>query len=172
MMVFAKVALRITDCLHSSTGLFTLFGCLALSYISGYEGMLFLLLFCTVFDAFWGVVVSLKLGKFARSDLFRQTVVKLAAYGTVMFVFIGIERILHIETVLPTAAIVSIISVCELWSICGNILIVNPNIPILSLLRSVLKGEIARKLGISESEVSDVLDKKTTIDATKTTNIK
>lgn len=144
--------------MHSSAGVWSLIGCLFLSYISGYEGMLFLLMFCVIFDAIWGIAVSLKLGRFARSDLFRQTVVKLAAYGTVMFMFIGMERILGIETVLPTAIIVAIICACELWSICGNVLIINPRIVVLSLLRNALKGEIARKLNIPEDKVSEVLD--------------
>lgn len=156
--MLSKLLLRITDCFHSASGVFTVLACLVLSYISGYEGMLIFLTFCVVLDAFWGILVALKMGKFARSDLFRQTVVKMAAYGTVLFMLIGMERILGIESVLPTAIIASIIAACELWSISGNILIINPRIPVLSLMRNALKGEIARKLGISEDAVSEVLD--------------
>ncbi len=142
-------------------------GCLVLNYISGYEGMLVFIMLCVLVDAFWGIFVALKMGRFARSDLFRQSVIKMSAYGTVLFMLIGMERILGIESVLPTAIIASVIAACELWSICGNIMIVNPNIPVLSLMRNVLKGEIARKLGIEESDVETALNRNETLSEIK-----
>ena len=153
-----KYLSRLGDCVSSVSGFISSVVLFFLSLISGYEGMLFLLLFSIVTDAIWGVIAAIKIGQFARSDLFRRSVVKLAAYFTVFFVLLGIEKICGIETTLPVAVIVSLIALCELWSACGNILIVNPSIPFISLMKHALKGEVARKLQIDEDKVEEYLN--------------
>lgn len=130
-----------------------------LSFITGYEMMLCLLLLVTIMDAIWGVAVSVKQGQFVLSDLLRRTIVKLLSYLSIFLVLMCVEKILSINGI-ATAVVVSGIALTELWSTCGNILIIYPNLAFLRLMRPVLKGEIARKLNISEEQVEKALNVK------------
>ena len=78
-------------------------------------------------------------------------------FWTCLLVFIFVEKLIHFEW-FPTGVVASVICATELWSISGNILIVNPNIPFFNIIRPALKGEIARKLNISEDDVDDALN--------------
>jgi hypothetical protein len=88
----------------------------------------------------------------------RDTVSKIAAYGSALLITIMIEQVKDWESMFVTSLIAVLICATELWSISGNILIVNPNAVFFKLLRPALKGEIARKLGIGEDKVDEVLD--------------
>ena len=70
-----------------------------------------------------------------------------------------IEQVVRWDWFLVTNTFATVIAITELWSIAGNILIINPNAPLFKLMRSALVGEIARKIGMSEDEVKDAFDK-------------
>lgn len=61
----------------------------------------------------------------------------------------------------------SIISAVELWSIASNAIILMPNMPFLRIFRKYLGAEIAKKLEINESDVEDILNKKSKEDKKK-----
>lgn len=154
------MAEKLNDIFGNYEGVMGWFVLTLINFFAGYEGMLCLILFVTFVDAVWGVAVALKKGEFVLSDLMRRTIVKLLAYCSIFLVLISIERILKIESGIGTAVIVSIIGLTELWSVCGNILIIYPDLVFFRLLKPALKGEISRKLGIDEDKVESVLETK------------
>lgn len=114
-------------------------------------------------DLFWGIAAARKMHRFATSELMRDTLGKLAVYGTAILTFCFIDKMLGDSVTLTTAVTCSIITLVELWSSMGNALIVFPNIPFLRLIRGALVGEIANKLHVSEDEVKEafnITDKK------------
>ena len=48
----------------------------------------------------------------------------------------------------------------ELWSIMGNMLVINPNMKILSLFKTLLAGEISKKINIKEDKITEFLNNK------------
>jgi hypothetical protein len=70
-----------------------------------------------------------------------------------------IEQVVTLDWFLVTNTFATVIAITELWSIAGNILIINPNAPFFRIMRSALVGEIARKIGRSEDEVKEAFDK-------------
>lgn len=127
-----------------------------MDYFAGHSFIVFLVVAVTLMDAFWGIAVSIRQGRFALSELARLTIAKTAVYGCVLFVFVGLDKLA--DTVLTTALIGSTIVLVEFWSSCGSMLILFPNFLFLRLLKKALKGEIASKLHISEDDVDKVLD--------------
>ena len=127
----------------------------AMDYFAGHSFIVFLVVAVTLMDAFWGIAVSIRQGRFTLSELARLTIAKVAVYGCALFVFVGLDKI--VDTVLTTALIGSAIVLVEFWSSCGSMLILFPNFLFLRLLKKALKGEIASKLHISEEEVDKVI---------------
>ncbi len=128
--------------------------------LTGYEGMICLLLFVVVVDACWGIANAVKAGKFVLSDLMRNTVGKILSYCSVFLVIVGIEKVIGIDSGICSAVVVGVIALTEVWSICGHILIRFPNLLFFRLLKPALVGEIARKLHIEEQEVEQILNEK------------
>lgn len=129
-----------------------------LDYFGGHGLIVFLAVVVTFMDAFWGIAVSLKQGKFTLSELLRLTISKLAVYGCVLFVFVGLDKIT--DSVITGSLVGAAIVLVEFWSSCASMLILFPNFLFLKLMKKALTGEIASKLHISEDEVEAVLDNK------------
>lgn len=115
-------------------------------------------LIAILLDAIWGISASIKQGKFALSELMRQTVAKIAIYGSALAALIQVDKVA--STTLCTTVVSIPILVCEIWSMSGSMLIVKPDMPFLRLFKHVLKGEIANKLGVEPEEVEDILNGK------------
>lgn len=141
--------------LHTFQGWLAALGILLLDYLAGHEFAVGLVVGVTIMDAIWGIAVSLKRGKFALSELARQTVAKFAIYGCALLTFIGIDRLIDHD--ITTSIVAMVITLVEFWSSCGSMLIIYPNMPALKLLKRALTGEIAAKLGISPEEVESIL---------------
>jgi hypothetical protein len=124
-------------------------------YFVGHKFTIFLVVAVTLMDAFWGIVVSYRQGRFTLSELARLTIAKLAVYGCALFVFAGLDRV--VDATFTTAIVGSAIVLVEFWSSCGSMLILFPNFLFLKILRKALTGEIAAKLHVSEDEVETVL---------------
>ena len=146
---------RMEIILHTFQGWLAALGILLLDYLAGHEFAVGLVVGVTIMDAVWGIAVSLKRGKFALSELARQTVAKFAIYGCALLTFIGIDRIIDHD--ITTSIVAMVITLVEFWSSCGSMLIIYPNMPALKLLKKALTGEIAAKLGISPEEVEKIL---------------
>lgn len=125
-------------------------------YFAGHKFVIWLVVCVTLMDAAWGVAVSMKRGRFTKSELLRLTIDKLAVYGCAMFVFVGIDKI--VDTTLSASVVGAAIVLVEFWSSCASMLILFPHIAFLRLLKKALTGEIANKLNIDENDVDDVLE--------------
>ena len=127
--------------------------------IAGYKAALVLVGFVILGDLFFGIAAEKKQGKYTKSELIRSTIDKCGAYYFVLLVAVMIEQVVTWDWFLLTNTFATVISITELWSVAGNILIINPNAPFFRIMRSALVGEIARKLGRSEDEVKEDFDR-------------
>ena len=157
LITLYALANKLPELLQSVYGvLLVLFGFIV-NFFGGYILAISAVLVCVTIDLIWGIKSAHKQKKYTQSELIKSTVTKLTAYGTALLVFIFIEKLIGFNSI-PTGTIASIICATELWSTSGNILIVNPDIPFFKILQPALKGEIARKLNISEDDVDNVLE--------------
>lgn len=156
--ILAASFVKVHEAIQSVWGVLIVVLGFVANFFGGYVMILSGVIACVLIDLIWGIRSAHKQKKYTQSELMKSTVSKLTAYGTALMVFIFIEKMVGLETNIPTAAVASVICLTELWSTSGNILIVNPNIPFFKLLKPVLKGEIARKLNISEEEVDEALE--------------
>lgn len=131
----------------------------AFNVIAGYKAALVLVGFVILGDLFFGIAAAKKQGKYTQSELIRSTINKFGAYYFVLLVAVMIEQVVTWDWFLVTNTFATVIAITELWSIAGNILIINPNAPFFRIMRSALVGEIARKMGRSEDEVKEAFDK-------------
>ena len=113
-----------------------------------------------LFDALWGINTARKLHKFIFSELITKSAIKIAAYVSVYALVALAEKGFTDGNFTVTSSIVAAILITsELWSILGHIAIVVPDSLIVKLLRKYLKGEMSKKLNISEKELDEILKK-------------
>lgn len=110
---------------------------------------------CIFIDMFVGIWCAIKLEKYARSELMRDTFSKIFIYCGSIIMVIFIEKLLNMDTVILTNICAALICATELWSIIGNALIINPRLYFFKFLKPALIGEIARKLQIPEFAVEE-----------------
>lgn len=146
---------RLGSILQTVQGWIVAFALLFVDYVAGHEFAIFLVVAVTLMDAAWGIAVSIKRGKFALSELARLTIAKFAVYGCALLAFIGIDKV--VDTEIVTSSVAAGITLVELWSAMGSMLIIYPSMPALKLLRKALTGEIASKLHIEAEDVESVL---------------
>lgn len=160
---------RLEELFSTLWGVIIAFSLAMFNFFAGYKVALVVVLMAIVFDGVWGIAAARKQGKFALSELMRDTLKKISAYGTALVMVMLIENLAfgshemmseegsHSRFVVDIVA--TLIAAVEFWSICGNILIVHPNAVFFRLIKFPLIGEIARKLKISEDEVRDMFEK-------------
>lgn len=157
-IIFHNFVIKMRELLQTLWGwLLVLFSAI-INFLGDYKVSVLAVIIAVALDAFWGIWAAVRQGKYARSELARDSISKIAAYGSALLITIMIEQVKDWESMFVTSLIAVLICAVELWSISGNILIVNPNAVFFKLLRPALKGEIARKLGIEEDKVDEVLD--------------
>ena len=128
------------------------------NFLAGYETMVGFTVFAVVMDAVWGIASSLKQKRFTKSELARDSFSKLAVYGSVILIFILIDKLLGVEHGLTTSVICIGIILVELWSTAASMLICFPRMPFLQLLKKALVGEIASKLRVKPEDVEIALE--------------
>lgn len=131
---------------------------LVTNFIVGYEKMVGFTVMAIVLDAVWGIAASLIQKRFALSELARDTIAKLAVYGTAVFVFILIDKLTGLSGGLTTSIICVGIILVEMWSMSASMLICFPHMPFLKILKKALAGEIASKLNVKPEDVTEALD--------------
>ena len=156
--IYEHFVAKLKEMAHTLWGWFLIIANFLIDFFAGYKWAVVGVLVAVIFDAFWGIWAALRQGKYAKSELARDTVSKFAAYGGAIVICIMIEKIAGWESTFVTSTIAAVICAVELWSMSGNILIVNPKAAFFRLLKPALLGEIARKLGISESDVDKALE--------------
>lgn len=153
-----NIIIKINECFDSGAGVFGSITFCFGAYFAGYRGMFMMLTVGVLLDTVWGITAQITEGKFALSDLARNSIPKLLGYYTLFVLGIFVETCVGIEEGKVSAILVGYLLVIEAWSICANLLIVNPNLPAIRLLKPALKGEISRKLNISPEEVENALN--------------
>lgn len=148
---------KLCDALSTVWGWCVAVGVVLADFISGYEMSVQFVVIVTMLDAVWGIAVSVKRKKFALSELGRDTIGKIAVYGTALVSMIMVDKQVALDTKITTSIIAAAIILVELWSCCANALIIFPNMPFLRLMQPVLTGEIARKLNMDEKDVKAAL---------------
>jgi len=156
--MLSRMAQKLLEALSSVEGWWLVVLAFCWNYFAGSEAAILITLLAVVLDAVWGIGAAVKQGKFALSELARDTVMKMAVYGSAMICFIGVDKLLHFQSGLTLAVVCAVIVLVELWSMCASALICFPEMPFLRILRRALIGEIARKLGVRADEVKKVLE--------------
>ena len=107
-------------------------------------------------DLCFGCWSSWILGKFKISILLYSTAVKFVMYLVLFFMPVILEKVLSNNGVgVGTTLVAAILIAAEFFSTCAHMLIIKPDLPAVKLLKKVLVGEIAHKLGIESSEVEE-----------------
>ena len=110
--------------------------CLVIAnFMVGYEVMVGFTVGAVVMDAVWGIAASLKQGRFTKSELARDSFSKLSVYGSVILIFIFIDKLMGVGNGLTTSVICIGIILVELWSTAASMLICFPKMPFLQLLK-------------------------------------
>lgn len=130
----------------------------AYAYFSGSVGIYYGLIAIVIIDAVMGVLVAVKKGEYALSELLRNTGVKLMLY-TLWFMAVHIFEKVTFDNTGMVSVMTSFVvaSIVELISIAANGLILKPDFPFFRIMLKPLKGEIAKKLGITPEDVEDAL---------------
>lgn len=150
--------LKLGQILSNGWGWLIGIGLAFLDYFAGHSFVVFLVAAATLIDAVWGIAVSIHNKSFTKSELARLTFVKLIVYGCVLFIFIGIDKM--IGSTITASVIGACIVLVEFWSSCASMLILYPNFLFLRLLKHALIGEIASKMNKTEEEVKEILEGK------------
>jgi len=153
---------KFLDIIHYPAGWFAGFGLFLADAVTDGKLIVYTVVVASVIDLVCGIAVSRKKKKFTLSELIRQTVEKLAIYGTVLLAFLCLDKVLASETTLEitlTSGLVgAVITLAEVWSFSASLLILFPKNAFLRLMQKALTGEIARKLGCDEDEVNKILN--------------
>ena len=160
----AHVWQKCVEILHYPVSWITAIALFIAEVFAGARFLVLMVVVVTIMDACWGIAVSVKRKQFTLSELLRLTVVKVAVYGCALLIFLALDMFIANETGLEmdisSGLIGVLIVLTEGWSSAASALILFPNVPFLQFMRKALTGEIARKLGISEDEVEQIMNKK------------
>lgn len=162
-------ALQRLDSMINSIGGLIMALCIAIfNFFAGYKIALGVVLAAIIFDGVWGVAAARKSGKFILSELGKDTLKKIGAYGTALVMVMLIENLAFgshqiisdegANTRFIVDIVATLIAAVEFWSICGNILIIYPNAIFFRLLKPTLIGEIARKMKLSEEKAKEMFE--------------
>jgi hypothetical protein len=129
-----------------------------LAYFAGLKILFIILNVILLADFVFGIWSAKIQKKHITSSKLRSTLVKTMIYGVIISLTYAVE--LSIGTLILYKILFAIASLIEMYSITANLLIIKPNMPFLKFFSRLVSGEIAEKLGISESEVENTLTNK------------
>lgn len=160
---------RFDSMISTSWGFICALAIAVFEFLLGYKVAIGVVFAAVLLDMIWGIVAALKQKKFLRSELMRDTITKIGAYGAAILMTAFLENLIAgshtigaeegTSSRIAVDVVAFIISCTEFWSICGNILIVRPNSIFFKLIRLSLIDEIASKLGMQKDDVKKVFEK-------------
>ena len=166
--ILITVIHRLDNMFNTISGLLITMALGIFNFFAGYKVALGVVLAAIIFDGIWGVAAARKTGKFILSELGKDTLKKIGAYGTALVMVILIENLAFgshqiisdegANTRFIVDIVATLIAAVEFWSICGNILIIYPNAIFFRLLKPTLIGEIARKMKLSEEKAIEMFE--------------
>ena len=155
--IFFKIIDKLKYLFTSFSGWMTTLGLFLISYFQPVLYIYWSMICLIACDAVFGIWVSMRKGSYATSYLGKETSWKILFY-TVLFIAVTVfEKTFGSEMNIGLLVTFAIAGAFELLSILANASILKPNLPVLRLFSKFLKGEIARKLGISEEDVEDAI---------------
>ncbi len=166
--ILITVIHRLDNMFNTISGLLITMALGIFNFFAGYKVALGVVLAAIIFDGIWGVAAARKSGKFILSELGKDTLKKIGAYGTALVMVMMIENLAFgshqiisnegANTRFIVDIVATLIAAVEFWSICGNILIIYPNAIFFRLLKPTLIGEIARKMKLSEEKAKEMFE--------------
>ena len=165
---FSKVVLIIDDLVLKLRLIFsTIFGwgmtfMIFVAGTFGVKAMLFHWVLAALFvDFFFGCWSSIKLKKFKISIALYFTAVKLVMYFVLFFMPLVLEKVLSNNDIgVGTIFVTALLCSAEFFSTCAHMLIIKPDFPAIRIMRKILAGEIAHKLGILPEDVENYFKQK------------
>ena len=127
------------------------------------EVLIYLVFAAALLDLIWGVASSIKQKRFVLSVGLTKTCIKIVVYLSILLVVALVEKALAEDWNLIFRLTASVLIVAEGVSICGHILIIKPDTPVVRLLWKVLRSEIAKKLNIEVSGLDEYVKENLTI---------
>lgn len=110
-------------------------------------------------DLFFGAWSSLILKRFKISIALYSTAVKLILYFTLFYMPLIMEKILSNNSVgFGTVIVTALLCAAEFFSICAHMLIIKPDLWVVKILRNLLAGEMAHKLGMKVEELEQYFE--------------
>jgi hypothetical protein len=128
--------------LSTFSGWVSLLGVFWANFFAGYQSAIEAVVIVVTLDLAWAIASAIKRGTFAYSYLGKESVNKLSVYGSVIVGFVVLDKLVGMALPVTTIVVCLLISLVELWSMAGSMLIVFPNMPFLRLLRPILRGEM------------------------------
>ena len=128
--------------LSTFSGWVSLLGVFWANFFAGYQSAIEAVVIVVTLDLAWAIASAIKRGTFAYSYLGKENVSKLSVYGSVIVGFVVLDKLVGMALPVTTIVVCLLISLVELWSMAGSMLIVFPNMPFLRLLRPILRGEM------------------------------
>lgn len=127
------------------------------------EVLIYLVFTAALLDLIWGIASSIKQKRFVLSVGLTKTCIKIVVYLSILLVVALAEKALAEDWNLIFRLTASVLIVAEGVSICGHILIIKPDTPVVRLLWKVLRSEIAKKLNIEVSGLDEYVKENLTI---------
>lgn len=156
----AHLLAKVTDMFSHLAGWWLAVMIFASTYCGHQMILIHYVLICILVDMIWGIAAYVKIHKFVLSQAITKTAIKIAAYITIFTLVTMGEHVLSDSWFIASRVTCATLCAAELWSSMGHILVVQPNMPVIKLLRKYLAGEISRKLGIEVDEVNEILTNK------------
>ncbi len=128
--------------LSTFSGWVSLFGVVLANFFARYQSAIEAVVIVVTLDLALTIASAIKRGTFAYSYLGKESVSKLSVYGSVIVGFVVLDKLVSMALPVTTIVVCLLISLVELWSMAGSMLIVFPNMPFLRLLRPIQKGEM------------------------------
>lgn len=127
------------------------------------EVIMYLVFAAALLDLLWGSASSIKRKTFVLSIGLTKTCIKVAVYLSILMVAVLAEKAVADNWHLIFRITASVLIVAEGVSICGHILIIKPDMPVIRLLWKILSSEIAKKLNIEVSGLDEYVKENLTI---------
>lgn len=121
--------------------------------------MLYIAIAITV-DGAWGLYTAITHKKFIFSVLIAKSAAKIFVYASLYIIVALMEHVVVGDPVFASSVIALILIFAEGWSVLIHVSINFPNLVAIRLIQKYFKGEMAKKLGISEDEMDDILKDK------------
>lgn len=129
------------------------------------EVCLYFVIGAILLDLGWGMASSFKRGTFALSLGFTKTCIKIAVYSTILTLVTLGEKAIADDWNIMFRITSAVLIVAESISICGHILIIKPDTPVIKVLWRLLRSEVAKKLGVEVADVDNILKELTQTNA-------